>query len=66
VHMPRENDMQRRCRELIKPAGTRQRTAVTRLLRNARIVTDPKVLAYLNAEVEKRTREEQPEFGLRF
>lgn len=57
--------MQRRCRELMKTAGTRQRIAVTRLLHNARIVTDPKILASLNAEAQKRTREEQAEFGLR-
>jgi hypothetical protein len=57
-----ENDMKRSCRELMRPSPLRQWTAVTRLLRGARIVTDPKTLAYLNAEVEKRIREEQADF----
>jgi hypothetical protein len=51
--------MTRSCREWMRPSRFRQRMAVTRLFRNARIVTDPKTLAYLNAEVEKRMREEQ-------
>jgi hypothetical protein len=57
-----ENDMKRSCREFMRPSRLRQPTAVTRLLRNPRIVTDPKTLAYLNAEVEKRMREEQSDF----
>ena len=41
------------CREMTSSLGRRQ-LAVTELLRHARIVTDPKTLAFLNAEVARR------------
>jgi hypothetical protein len=46
--------MKRMCRETVTPRWRRRQLAVTELLRHARIVTDPKKLAYLNAEVARR------------
>ena len=47
------NLMKQTCREMTSSVRRRQ-LAVTELLRHARIVTDPKTLAYLDAEVAKR------------
>lgn len=46
------NLMKQTCRELTSSLRRRQ-LAVTELLRHARIVTDPKTLAYLDAEVAR-------------
>jgi len=45
--------MKQTCREMTSSLRRRQ-LAVTELLRHARIVTDPKTLAYLDAEVARR------------
>src|ERR1700674_2048522 len=45
--------MKQTCREITSSLGRRQ-LAVTELLRHARIVTDTKTLAYLDAEVARR------------
>jgi hypothetical protein len=47
------NLMKQTCREMTSSLRRRQ-LAVTELLRHARIVTDPKTLAYLDAEVARR------------
>ena len=44
--------MKQMCREITSSLRRRQ-LAVTELLRHARIVTDPKTLAHLNAEVAR-------------
>jgi hypothetical protein len=44
--------MKQTCREMTSSLRRRQ-LAVTELLRHARIVTDPKTLAYLDAEVAR-------------
>jgi len=46
--------MQRLCRKTTAPTWRRRQLAMTELLRRARIVTDPKKLAYLNAKVATR------------
>ncbi len=51
----------RLCRELLTPSWRRRKFECAELLRHVRVVTDPKKLAYLNAEVERRAREEQAE-----
>jgi hypothetical protein len=43
------------CRKL-QAAAWRKREIARAALRHARIVMDPKILAYLNAEVQKRQR----------
>ena len=48
--------MKQTCREMTSSLRRRQ-LAVTELLRHARIVTDPKMLAYLDAEVARRKGE---------
>ena len=48
--------MKQTCREMTSSLRRRQ-LAVTELLRHARIVTDPKTLAYLDAEVARRKEE---------
>jgi hypothetical protein len=48
--------MKQMCREITSSLRRRQ-LAVTELLRHARIVTDPKTLARLNAEVARCKRE---------
>jgi hypothetical protein len=53
--------MKRLCRKFLVPSWRRRRFDCGELLRHIRIVTDPKKLAYLNAEVERRAREEQAE-----
>jgi hypothetical protein len=50
------NLMKQTCREMSSSLRRRQ-LAVTELLRHARIVTDPKTLARLNAEVARCKRE---------
>jgi hypothetical protein len=50
------NLMKQTCREMTSSLRRRQ-LAVTELLRHARIVTDPKMLAYLDAEVARRKGE---------
>ena len=45
--------MKQTCREMTSSLRRRQ-LAVTELLRHARVVTDPKMLAYLDAEVARR------------
>jgi len=45
--------MKQTCREMTSSLRRRQ-LAVTELLRHARIVTDPKTLAFLDAEVARR------------
>ena len=50
------NLMKQTCREMTSSLRRRQLT-VTELLRHARIVTDPKTLARLNAEVARCKRE---------
>ena len=45
--------MKQTCREMTSSLRRRQ-LAVTELLRHARVVTDPKTLAYLDAEVARR------------
>jgi hypothetical protein len=45
--------MSRTCRKL-QESSWRKREIVRTTLRHARIVTDPTILAYLNAEVRKR------------
>lgn len=46
--------VKRRCRETIGFSSRRRERVWTALFRHARIITDPKKLAQLNAEVEKR------------
>src|ERR1700686_4659278 len=45
--------MKQTCREITSSLRRRQ-LAVTELLRHARVVTDPKTLAYLDAEISRR------------
>ena len=47
------------CRELLTRSWRGRQFECAELLRHVRIVTDPKKLAYLNAEVERRAREEE-------
>lgn len=42
------------CRHLFTALQRRRQLAIVELLHNARIVTDPEKLSYLNAEVKKR------------
>jgi len=56
-----QSSMKRRCRELLTPSRRRRKFECAELLRHVRVVTDPEKLAYLNAEVERRAREEQAE-----
>jgi hypothetical protein len=56
-----QSSTKRLCRELLTPSWRRRKFECTELLRHVRVVTDPKKLAYLNAEVERRAREEQAE-----
>jgi hypothetical protein len=56
-----QSRMKRRCREPLTPSWRRRKFECAELLRHVRVVTDPKKLAYLNAEVERRAREEQAE-----
>ena len=58
---PTQSGMKRRCREPLKPSLRKRSFECAELLRHVRVVTDPKELAYLNAEVERRAREEQAE-----
>jgi hypothetical protein len=53
--------MKRLCRDFLTPSWRRRQFDCAELLRHIRVVTDPKMLAYLNAEVEKRAREERTE-----
>jgi hypothetical protein len=53
------------CRDFVSPSWRRRQFDWAELLRHIRIVTDPKMLAYLNAEVEKRAREERTESNKR-
>ena len=46
--------MQRLCRKTTAPTWRRRQFAMTELLRRARVVTDPKQLARLNAKVATR------------
>jgi hypothetical protein len=56
--------MQRLCRKLTAPIWRRRQLAVTELLRRARVVTDPKKLAWLNATVATgRARTESDALG---
>ena len=55
------SNRKRMCRELLTPSWRRRQFECAELLRHVRVVTDPKKLAYLNAEVERRAREEQAE-----
>jgi len=45
------------CRVRLTPSWDKRNFAGTRLLRPVTVVTDPKKLAYLKAEVKKRERE---------
>jgi len=56
-----QSGMKRLCRELLTPSWRRRKFECAELLRHVRVVTDPEKLAYLNAEVERRAREEQAE-----
>ncbi len=56
-----QSNRKRLCRELLTPSWRRRKFECAELLRHVRVVTDPKKLAYLNAEVERRAREEQAE-----
>ena len=56
-----ESNMKRLCRELLTPSWRRRRFECAELRRHVRVVTDPKKLAYLHAEVERRAREEEAE-----
>ena len=56
------NLMKQTCREMTSSLRRRQ-LAVTELLRHAGIVTDPKTLAYLNAEVARRKAEAEGATG---
>ena len=56
-----QSGTKRRCREPLKPSLRTRSFECAELLRHLRIVTDPKELAYLNAEVERRAREKQAE-----
>ncbi|SRR5260221_6892477 len=56
-----QSSTKRLCRELLTPSWRRRKFECAELLRHVRVVTDPKKLAYLNAEVERRAREEQAE-----
>jgi len=49
--------MQRVCRKTTAPIWRRRQWAMTELLRRARVVTDPKKLACLNAKVATRKAE---------
>jgi len=62
MHNAGQHQMRRTCRDPLTPSWRRRRFACTDLFRHLSIVTDPKALAFLNSEVEKRTREEQLEF----
>ena len=55
THITGRSAMTRRCRNSPEASWRRRRIAWTPL-RPARIVTDPNLLAYLNAEVENRKR----------
>jgi hypothetical protein len=46
--------MKHMCRKIAVTAWRRRQLAMTELLRNARVVTDPIKLAGLNAEVARR------------
>jgi hypothetical protein len=56
-----QSSMKRLCRQLLTPSWRRRKFECAELLRHVRVVTDPKKLAYLSAEVERRAREEQAE-----
>jgi len=55
----RGGDMKRLCRDILTPSWRRRQFDCPGLLRHIRIVTDPKMLACRNAEVEKIAREER-------
>jgi len=46
--------MQHMCRQIAAPNWRKRQLAMTELLRHARVVTDPKKMACLNAEVARR------------
>jgi hypothetical protein len=54
--------MNRTCREPVTQAWHRRQLAISDLLRHAKIVTDPKILQHLKAEVAKRKAATQGEF----
>jgi hypothetical protein len=62
MHNAGLGEMRRTCRDPLTPPWRRRRFALTDVFRHLSIVTDPKALAHLNSEVEKRTRAEQLEF----
>jgi len=51
--------MQRMCRQLVTPSWRRRQLIWQEFFPHARIVTDVKKLAQLNADVAKRKREEE-------
>ena len=46
--------MNRTCRKSLTSSWRRRQASIANLLRHARIVTDPKKLAYLKAEARKQ------------
>jgi hypothetical protein len=56
-----QSRMKRLCRGPLTPSWRGRNFECAELLSHVRVVTDPKKLAYLNAEVERRAREEQAE-----
>lgn len=48
--------MKRMCRQFLIPSWHSRQLTVAQLLRHATVVTDPKKLAFLKAEVEKCKR----------
>jgi hypothetical protein len=51
--------MERMCRQLVTPSWRRQQLIWQEFFPHARIVTDVKKLAQLNADVAKRKRKEE-------